>query len=649
MKKILYYAIGFLLLLFLSYIFYFQPNIEKIKSDIFLEKSIQLRSFFVEEIRRKQDNTGNMVYLLSKSEKLINALKNNNKSLINYKEILEFLYENGDYKNLWLQIVDKNGISFYRSWSDLTNDNILDTRRDLIELLKDPKPSQNISSGLFDLTLKTIQPIFDENGTFLGFIEFISKFNSIAISLKNEKIEPVFILSKEKSKKLTEPFSKLFIKDFYIANENADKEILALVEKVGVENFVDIENYSIIKNYLVTNIEIKDTEGNDMGLFLMFFDTKRLDNTQLITFKNLYLTSTIIFSLMYSVIFLYLLKSIYAKKLDSEIKLKTKRIEIQSEKLVKLVNIYDRNVIFSRTDKRGIITHASSAFARISGYSKEELVGKPHNIVRHPDMPKEIFKHMWSELKNEKPIKVEIKNLRKDGSYYWVIADLEPEYDDNGKHIGYFAVREDITANKDIEELQREIIFTMGSIAESRSKETGEHVKRVAKYSRILALKYGLNNKDANILELASPMHDIGKIAIPDSILNKPAKLTPEEFKIMKTHAEKGFDMLNVSSRPLFQTAAQIALTHHEKYDGTGYPYGLKGDEIPIFGRITALADVFDAIGSDRCYKKAWPLDEVLEFIKEQSGKHFDPKLVEIFFENLDEILEIKSRHKDLV
>ena len=191
------------------------------------------------------------------------------------------------------------------------------------------------------------------------------------------------------------------------------------------------------------------------------------------------------------------------------------------------------------------------------------------------------------------------------------------------------------------------MIFTLGSIAEFRSKDTGEHVKRVAKYSKVLAKAYGLSQKDVQILEMASPMHDIGKIAIPDKILNKPGELTPSEYEIIKTHAQKGYDMLQVSNRELFKVASQIALTHHERYDGTGYPNGLKGEEIPIFGRITAIADVFDAIGSDRCYKKAWDLDEVLKYIKDNSGTHFDPKLVQLCFDNIDKILEIREKYQD--
>ena len=648
MKKIFYFVIGFLSIISISYYFYYSPKKEEITKEIYLEKSIQMRKHLTDEIKRKQDNTLNMAFILSQDQNLINALKTKNKSLLNYDNTLLFLHDNSEYKNLWLQIVDKDGRSFYRSWRKITGDDLSNVRTDLEELIKNPQPTTNISSGLFDLTLKAINPIYDLNGEFLGFVEFISKFNSISKNLKFENIEPIFILSKEKSEKIIEPFSKIFIRDNYIVNIDADKTILKFIEQRKIDSFLNIANYIIMDKFVITNLEIKDVNGNDMGLFLLFFEKNRLDYSSLVNFKNQYLSIIIVFSILYLIVFLYLLKTIYAKELDNDVKIKTKMIQEQQKRLEKLLDIYDKNVIFSRTDLRGIITHASSAFCKISGYTKDELLGQPHNIVRHPDVPKSTFKKIWDSLKAEKKITIEIKNLRKDGSYYWVIADLEPEYDDLGNHIGYFAIREDITANKEIEELQKEVIFTMGSIAEFRSKETGEHIKRVAKYSRILAAAYGLCEDDIDMLELASPMHDIGKIAIPDAILNKPGKLTNEEFDIIKTHAQKGHDMLGISNRPLFKVASQIALTHHEKYDGTGYPNSLKGEDIPIFGRITALADVFDALGSDRCYKKAWEIEKVFEFIKDQKGKYFDPKLVELFFENIDHILKIRDDYKDI-
>ena len=200
---------------------------------------------------------------------------------------------------------------------------------------------------------------------------------------------------------------------------------------------------------------------------------------------------------------------------------------------------------------------------------------------------------------------------------------------------------------KEIEHTQKELIFRIGEIGEARSKETGFHVKRVAKYSKLLAKLYGLKEDDIKYLTIASPMHDIGKIGIPDDILNKPGKLTTQEWKIMKTHGDIGYKLFKDSNKPLLQTAAIIANEHHEKYDGSGYPRGLKGEKIHIYGRITALADVFDALGSDRCYKKAWNDEKIFALLKEERGKHFDPKLIDIFFKHLDEFLNIRDVFSD--
>ncbi|KIL49088.1 HD domain-containing phosphohydrolase [Jeotgalibacillus campisalis] len=196
-------------------------------------------------------------------------------------------------------------------------------------------------------------------------------------------------------------------------------------------------------------------------------------------------------------------------------------------------------------------------------------------------------------------------------------------------------------------ETQKEIIFTMGEISENRSQETGQHVKRVAKYSRLLASLYGLSEEECYIIELASPMHDIGKVSIPDEILKKPGKLTPEEFEKMKTHASVGYNIFRGSKRTILQAAAIIAEQHHERWDGRGYPNGLSGGDIHLYGRITALADVFDALGTARVYKKQWSMEAILRLIKEEGGKHFDPALVDLFLTNFHLFLEIKNSYKD--
>jgi len=322
------------------------------------------------------------------------------------------------------------------------------------------------------------------------------------------------------------------------------------------------------------------------------------------------------------------------------------RIFKQNKKMNSLLKSFDKHVIFSTTNSKGIITHVSDAFCKISGFEKKELIGESHNVIRDPQMPKEIFKEMWSTIQAGKSWSGEVSNIAKDGKRYWVYAEIEPKIN-KGNIVGYSSIRQDITDRIDVENIQKEIIFTMGTIGEVRSKETAHHVKRVAEFSRLLALRYGLSVKKANLLAEASPMHDIGKVAISDTILNKPSRLDDNERKIIETHTEHGYELLKRSPRKLLKTAAIVAYQHHEKWDGTGYPRGLKGEDIHIYGRITAVADVFDALVSDRCYKKSWKLEDALELFKEERGKHFEPKLVDILFENIDEIISIQKKFSD--
>jgi PAS domain S-box-containing protein len=473
--------------------------------------------------------------------------------------------------------------------------------------------------------------------------------------------------------------------------------------------------------------------------------------------------------------------------------------KIESEKLIcstqllqQYKNTVDRSSIVSKTDPRGVITYVNEAFCRISGYKEEELLGKPHNLVRHPDMKASVFKEMWNTIKKRKePWIGEVKNQTKDGGAYWVQTIINPILDADGKILEYIGIRTDVTdiektkeylqkqfsitkdnfadvmmlsklyeeamnksniilrVNKDkkvvyandlfyklmgytpkeligkpyswierpddikeediekiwegveknniwkgelrniskkgkmyhfistvvpiknakgeileymgirqdisqvvelheeLEATQREIVYKMGEIGETRSKETGNHVKRVAEYSKLLAELCGLSSKEADILFTASPMHDIGKVGIPDAILNKPGRLDDKEWKIMKTHSIIGYNILKNSKREVLKAAAIVAREHHEKWDGSGYPRKLKGEKIHIYGRITAIADVFDALGSDRCYKKAWEDEKIFKLLKEEKGKHFDPTLVDLFMKNVDEFKKIRDKYKD--
>ncbi len=200
---------------------------------------------------------------------------------------------------------------------------------------------------------------------------------------------------------------------------------------------------------------------------------------------------------------------------------------------------------------------------------------------------------------------------------------------------------------QELNDTRLEIIRRLGRAAEYRDDMTGFHIIRMSHYSQLLSMAAGMLEDEAEVVLNASPMHDIGKIGIPDNVLLKPGKLDAEEWKIMQTHVNIGVEILSGSDSVLMNMAAEIAQNHHEKWDGSGYPCALAGEEIPLIGRIVAIVDVFDALTTERSYKKAWPVEEAVDYIKEQSGKHFDPVLVELFIGILPDVLKIRDQYAE--
>jgi response regulator RpfG family c-di-GMP phosphodiesterase len=205
---------------------------------------------------------------------------------------------------------------------------------------------------------------------------------------------------------------------------------------------------------------------------------------------------------------------------------------------------------------------------------------------------------------------------------------------------------DNILLTQEITDTQAELILRLGDVVESRSNEAGNHVRRMAEVCHLLASASG-GEEETAVLQHAAPMHDIGKIATPDAVLLKPGKLNAAEWEIMKQHPTVGLSILNGSQRPILKAAAVIAHQHHEKYDGSGYPQGLKGDAIHLYARIVAVADVFDALMHKRCYKEAWPLEQVVEHLRSVAGQHLDPYYVDLLVQNIDKALAINQRFPD--
>ncbi len=316
------------------------------------------------------------------------------------------------------------------------------------------------------------------------------------------------------------------------------------------------------------------------------------------------------------------------------------------------------------SDVNGKIVDMNDTLLKIIGYSRQELdEGKidwrkltpPEFACLDKKAIKEAKKNgFWTPFEKEYihkdghrvPIIIggsEFENTP--GEYIVFIVDNTERFNAKQRlEIQTYEIRQ---LSHEIENTQMDILQILGSVVENRSREVSNHVKRVAEISYLIAIEYGLSQEDANLLRKASPMHDIGKIGISDSILNKPGELTKDEFELVKTHTIIGHSIMQHSQRELFKASAIISLQHHEKWDGSGYPNNISGENIHIFGRITAIADVFDALIHERVYKQAWSLEDALKEINLQKGKQFEPKIVDIFNNNVDPIFDISKKYMD--
>jgi len=341
------------------------------------------------------------------------------------------------------------------------------------------------------------------------------------------------------------------------------------------------------------------------------------------------------------------LKEILEKDLQDSSQTLNEKISL----LAQYERAIEQSSSYIRTNPKGVITYLNDRHEQLTGYAKEELIGSTHKRLRDAATPSSTYKELWDTIQEKKIWKGIIKNRTRNGEFIFLDTIIVPILDKNEEIREYMGIQYDVTEllllQEDIVDTQREVIYKMGEIGETRSKETGNHVKRVAEYSRLLAIKAGMSEEDADLLYAASPMHDIGKVGIPDSILTKPGQLDEGEWEVMRSHCDIGFNILKKSERPILKAAAIISYQHHEKWDGSGYPRRLKEEEIHIFGRIAAIADVFDALGTKRVYKEAWELESILEYFRNESGRQFDPKLTKLFLENMSEFLIIRDKFQD--
>ena len=349
--------------------------------------------------------------------------------------------------------------------------------------------------------------------------------------------------------------------------------------------------------------------------------------------------------------FLLLLKDIFYRFLGKQ------RCALFSNQYVELYmidqyrDIFEQNYMLTKTTPDGFVTFANKKFLESYGLTERCIVGKSQELIRCNNMTEEQFDIMWDRIKKNQIWTGVLPYDTADGTTRWNVINVFPIVGKNGKIKEYVVLRSDITKvielEHQMESEQSEMLITLGGLVESKDGDLRDHIERVSEYSYVLGKGFGLTDTECNLLKKASPMHDVGKIGIPDEILNAPRKLSDEEFEKMKEHTTIGWNIFKGSKMGLLQVASKIAHEHHEKWDGTGYPLGLKGEQISIYGRITALADVIDALSIRRVYKEPWTLDQIEEYLIENKGKIFDPNLVDVYFRNRDKFIEIMKKHYD--
>jgi len=300
-------------------------------------------------------------------------------------------------------------------------------------------------------------------------------------------------------------------------------------------------------------------------------------------------------------------------------------------------------------DIEGIIVSANANFSATLDYHPDELTGLSlcDLILDCGNLHEQVL----TKTKRDGYCSKVVKIIGKDGCQHTLSTIFVGIHNEQGEFHSLMGLSQDISESirlkDEIIETQKELIYILGEVVENHSHETGQHIKRVALISELLARKCGLDSEYSTMIKVASSLHDIGKVGIPDDILNKPGKLTEAEFQIMKNHADIGFKLLSRSDKPLVKMAATIAREHHERYDGNGYPAGLRAEQIALEARIVSLADVFDALSSQRVYKESWNIEDIMDYFKRNKSIQFDPNLVDLFIENIDEILEIRNRLLD--
>jgi len=460
--------------------FYIDQNSQNLLEERYMDVSNKMKSTLETLIEDKKETIKLISLTLSYNLEIRDALVTNDPNDLSLNLLSDSLKKDSTLKHIMFHIITKEGVSFYRSWTPKRGESILKIRPDVVRMIQEHKPISTISIGKYDMTFKVMVPIFNKQKEFLGAIETVAKFNSIAKKMQEYGDKILVLVDKSYKKQLTKAFNKKFINDYYVAYLNSDAIIEKKFQEDEKHKLLHINHFMIDNNasLLFTTYHLLGFNTKEMGYFILAknlndIDTKDIESSNRKIIYTLIVILLIIIAFSY---YIYMLKyqefvTKYNKKLEKDVTERT-------QKLRHIIELFGKNVIASNGDIHGKITYASQALCDISGYTQEELIGQPHSIFRHKDMPSKIFTELWQTLKAGKVWSGEIKNSKKNGGYYWVSASIAPNYDEKGAIIDYSSIRHDITAQK----VKEEFLATM-------SHELRTPLNSIIGFSQILMLK----------------------------------------------------------------------------------------------------------------------------------------------------------------
>ena len=492
--------------------FYIYQNTQTLTHQKYKKTSLEMKATLETLIQEKKEAILLISLTLSNNISIQKSLEKGDSTYLNLDAVTKNLRSNSTLKNVWFQVLTKDGTSFYRSWTDKQGDSLVKKRLDVAQIIQKPRVISSISTGKFDMTFKTMVPIYSD-GKFIGVVETIARFNSIATKMQAAKNQTLILVDKAYKQQLTKALTQIFIHDYYVANLSPNQQLIEIFKKSDRQKILNLHNYILDydNSLLLTTYQLLGLDDKPMGYFIISKKFSDVDMQEIwrSNKKIIFTLTTIAFIIAVFSYYIYIIK--YQNHIKAQNKKLEKDVKERTKELNKSLELFGDHVIASESDINGKILYASHALCDISQYTEDELIGKPHSIFRHPDMDSSVYKNLWKTIQEGKSWTGEIKNLTKNGDYYWVLATILPNYDYEHNIVGYSSIRHDITSQKAKEEfmanMSHELRTPLNAIVGFSSLLTKKLID-----TSYIQLSKQISSSSKSLLSLIDDILDLSKI-----------------------------------------------------------------------------------------------------------------------------------------